>query len=386
MTFAIGTATHASDLLDKLHTFLTATGSAYNLAYTGTGNGTLTAYDGGADSVAETFTITASDATTFAVVGSVSGSLGNATVGSAFAHAKLNFLLTAGATPFVAGDTWTLNTAPKWTAQRAIQGDQYIWKAPGNDGLHSIYVGAKYYADAGADTYNWGLVGMTGYQAGIDIYAQPGVDPEPRGLPMWNTTIPYWFVRNGQRVIIAARIGTTYEHAYLGFINPYIDPGSYPYPLLVGGSVTAPTTRYSDGTTAHHAYWRGMNTGTTSANHNGHLRLVDGAWAPLTGSEITSGASAPLTLWPYGAYSTSFDNIRENLDGSYPLFPIWMSGARGTSPNYVYGIYGELDGLKATTGHANASENTITDGINNYVVFQDTSRTTKKSFVALHLD
>lgn len=387
MSFQIGTATHASDLLDKLHAFLTTTGSAYNLAYTGTGNGTLTAYDGGADSVAETFTITASDATTFAVVGSVSGSLGNATVGSAFAHANLNFLLTAGATPFVAGDTWILNTAPKWTAQRAIQGDQYIWKAPGNDGLHSIYVGAKYYADAGADTYNWGLVGMTGYNAALDIYAQIGVDTEPRGLPLWNTTIPYWFVRNGQRVIVACRIGTTYEHAYLGFINQYIDPGSWPYPLLVGGSATTPTMRYSIQTDAHHSYWRGVDSATTAtAEMTAHLRMVEGVWAGIRGGIPATGSSAPLTTWPYAAYGDGFANIRENLDGSYPLLPIWFSGDRDAIAGTNVNIFGEFDGLKATTGHANASENTIVDGINNYIVFQDNHRVTKKSFVAIQMD
>lgn len=120
--FEIGTATNYRDLAAKLNTFLTATGSAFGLTYAGTGNGTLTAYKGGASSLAETFTITASSSTSFGVVGSVSGSIGTATVGTPFSHAKLAFTLTAGGTAFVTGDVFTISTAPKWTARRSDAG------------------------------------------------------------------------------------------------------------------------------------------------------------------------------------------------------------------------------------------------------------------------
>ena len=99
-----GTAADYLDLLDKLNDFLTLKGSAFGLSYAGTGNGTFTAYSGGASSVAETFTITATSATNWTVVGSVSGSIGPATTGTPFAHAKLAFTITAGGTAFVAGD------------------------------------------------------------------------------------------------------------------------------------------------------------------------------------------------------------------------------------------------------------------------------------------
>lgn len=118
--YEIGTATDHIDLLDKLETFLTATGSAFGLTYAGTGNGTLTAYKGGASSVAETFTITATSATNFTVVGSTSGSIGPATAGTPFSHAKVAFLITAGGTAFVAGDVFTLATAPKWVKKRGV--------------------------------------------------------------------------------------------------------------------------------------------------------------------------------------------------------------------------------------------------------------------------
>lgn len=120
--FETGTASDYLDLLEKIDTFLTATGSAFGLQFSGAGNGTLTAYKGGASSIAETFEIEATDATTFSVTGSISGSIGTATAGSAFSHAKLSFLISSGSTPFVAGDLFTLSTAPAWTRLRLAKG------------------------------------------------------------------------------------------------------------------------------------------------------------------------------------------------------------------------------------------------------------------------
>lgn len=78
------------------------------ITYTGTGNGTITEVEGGPDAVLEDFTITFSNATTAAVVGSVTGSLGNATVGTKFTSPQISFLLTAGGTAFVNTDAFTV--------------------------------------------------------------------------------------------------------------------------------------------------------------------------------------------------------------------------------------------------------------------------------------
>ncbi len=81
-------------------------------SYTGTGNGTMSGVTGGAASVAETITMTAVDAIHFSVSGSVSGALGTATVGTAFSSGQIGFTIAAGSTPFVAGDAFTVTTAP----------------------------------------------------------------------------------------------------------------------------------------------------------------------------------------------------------------------------------------------------------------------------------
>lgn len=80
-------------------------------AYVGTGDGTLDSFEYivGVNSVAEDITLTATSATEFAVAGSVSGALGTLTVGTLFESSLVKALITAGGTPFQAGDEFTIS-------------------------------------------------------------------------------------------------------------------------------------------------------------------------------------------------------------------------------------------------------------------------------------
>jgi hypothetical protein len=90
----------------------TATAAVAGGSNIGTGTvGTLSAIDQNPlTTIVETWTLTALDATTFAVVGSTSGGMANATVGVAYTNAHVGFTITAGGTPFVAGDLFTFTT------------------------------------------------------------------------------------------------------------------------------------------------------------------------------------------------------------------------------------------------------------------------------------
>lgn len=118
MSTKSGTATSYSNLLELLDGFLCDTGHAWGLTYTGTGTGRMTNYLGTAATVTETITATATSATSFSVVGTISGALGTATVGTPFTSSVIAFTITAGGTAFVAGDQFRLNTGPKWTRLR----------------------------------------------------------------------------------------------------------------------------------------------------------------------------------------------------------------------------------------------------------------------------
>jgi len=73
-------------------------------SYAGTGDGTLDLKLRNGGAIAETITLLATSATTFSVTGSVTGLMGTATVGTLFESPQLSALITAGATPFIAGD------------------------------------------------------------------------------------------------------------------------------------------------------------------------------------------------------------------------------------------------------------------------------------------
>lgn len=393
MSYKIGTATGYDDLLNQLDSFLTGQGMCLAPSFTGAGNGTLggpaagESVLGGSASVAETITITFSSSTAFSVSGSVSGSIGSGTVGTVFNSTKINFLITAGGTAFANGDKFTVATAPPWTSLLRTAGTEMIWQAPGNGGLDQIIVGAQVFSNVSADYYNWRLGGFTGFNASLAFNQQPGyvggasqANPSPV-LNLWNQSTPYWFVANGRRVIVIAKVSTVYVAAYLGLLSCYMSPGSFPLPLVVGGSQA-----WSSEPVATSASWRWSDTGaeltdfpipvaTLSGDFASQLRLrlPSGTWRgfDLGENEITYGR-----VWPY---LSGFSAWTTDLDGGYTILPIIL--ADGT-PN----VYGELDGMGACTGFGNSAESTIQDAAGfEWLVVQNASRTSQNEYFAVKL-
>jgi hypothetical protein len=540
--FTSGTSTDYLALLETLNSFLCDQGSAFAVTPNAgnTGNGRVTAFFGSSGSVAEVFTLTASNSTTFSVVGSVSGSLGNATVGTPFTSTKVNFTLVAGSAAFVSGDSFLICTAPKWTAlsapvtatstrwriritasgnvysgitvariematsiggtdectggtasassvysthtadlafdtqqttywqpngvpawieyefatTKAIKevaitqvpgagwsqgpGDftveywngsswivagsyqhesgsgagprrtyplrQYVWQAPGNDGTAEILVGVHPFSNADAGWFNWRLQGFTGHAgATVSFFEHPGAINDPQhfqhgpALTLWNQSMDYWLWANGRRAVIVVKVGTTYQAAYLGLIQPFASPGQWPYPLAVGGSLAFYDEPVSDDTT-----WRYNNSSWERSNfpisrsfltgnpypqgYDGQAKLrvraPDGSWLGFLGYnnyENYMGTNAYNTLWPY---AHGLRNLKANLDGSVPVFPIMLH--RRATPVNAYGV---LDGVFATSGAAGVSaESVITVGYDQFLVFPDGSRSGAMDYFAVRED
>jgi hypothetical protein len=535
--FTTGTATNHADLLDRLDTFLTAKGSAFGLTYAGTGNGTFTAYSGGASSVAETFTITATSATNFTVVGTLAGSIGPATAGTPFSHAKLEFLITAGATPFVSGDVFELATAPKWTSHRkalgcsvlATQGNtgglgsqnmvdgkneldnqywsvstpitipqdveitffesetiasyelalfnttspgympkawdfdywngsswvtldaesghndwtaslvksfvvgspvsatkyrlhitegnstsylrigalrlkdaagvdrafgQTIWQAPGNDGDSEILVGVHTFERVDADYFNWELAAFDGYLATSRWREQVGHQGKLY-VPLWDGSIPYWFVADGRRTIVIAKVNTQYEVAYLGLYDPYFSPEQWPYPIALGGSLAFKRTgqpdwdetswRWSNMTAGHHAFPM-SDAGLESPYYTEdpeatqlRARDLSGAWIRM---EAHKNGSAPgygydyNFVWPYCDDLTLLD---ANIDAGHVVWPIIMNTF---TPNTL----GQLSGVGCISGQGLTSETLTRIGAIDWIALPDINRTERDDFLAIALD
>jgi hypothetical protein len=78
-------------------------------SFTGTGNGTMTGLVADVNATVETWVITFTSATTFSVTGTVSGPSIMGQVGVPYDNNFINFLISAGTVPFVAGDDFTVS-------------------------------------------------------------------------------------------------------------------------------------------------------------------------------------------------------------------------------------------------------------------------------------
>jgi hypothetical protein len=520
MSTTSGTATDYLDLLDRLDTFLTATGHAWAKSYAGVGTGDITAYIGTAASVAETFTITATSASNFTVAGSTSGAQAAATVGTPYSAAGIGFAIVAGGTAFVAGDVFTLTTSPPWTRHRAqgcpdqarqstnlvnpgnlfdgnintaatraattaqidfemhrasevrefvlgcygaplaprdfrLQwrddagdawttaqawsaitwvgqqarqftlasapgahlywrfevtasngatleiaaldlrakaGDAYslcehfdlVWAAPGLDGAQTIYVGLQTYGSTDTDTWNLGFTGFRAYDATAAATAQPNVSGQC-WLALINSAISYWFVVNGQRVIVVAKLAGRYQIAYLGFGLPYEPPSTHPFPHLIGASSSTRTLRYDSATVTYRfpldPGLTGLNAFYPDAQWRGHVNRIDQGQADTEGGVATQYGGK---VWPAQMYVNADarpSQIRENLDGSRSLLPAILY-------HYLAPIHawGEFDGLFWTSGFGTVAETTIREGGFDHLVVNNVFRTTTQNYAAVRLD
>ena len=147
--------------------------------------------------------------------------------------------------------------------------------------------------------------------------------------------------------------------------------------------------KYSNTDVQMHSYWRGAfypaGAGWTASS--GRMRDPSGRWFGITyDNSYRVGNNYDAITWPFNSPGYGLANIRPNLDGSYPLLPVFISSDNGPVAGVDVNTWGEFDGVFATTGHGFASENTITQGLLTHVAFQDVFRVVKDSFCAIALD
>lgn len=249
-------------------------------------------------------------------------------------------------------------------------------KGTGLAGLDEIYAGVETYEDAINNRYNWNMVGSWGWRSGRAINKHPHNSGGGAVVGyFWNTAIPYWMVATGRRIIVAAKVGTTYQMIHLGLLTPPATDAQYPYPLLIGGSGNTNAKNYS-GTLGQ--FW-GANG---SSNSSARLHLPSGAWATL-GAQIPTSSENALTFCTLSICSNDSGAILNGLDGTYLLEPVYMAASSGAS---VPSNFGVVEGLFRVSGYSNTSENIITiDGVN-YIVFQDGSRSGYGDFCAMRMN
>ena len=252
---------------------------------------------------------------------------------------------------------------------------EYYWMAPGLSGTEQIYLQIRAYNNTGGNYFNWEIRGAQGYLASNAFSTQPIVSPATY-LYLWNSSIPYTFIVNGQRAIIVAQVSTVYETAYMGKILQYGTPGEYPYPVFVGGSGYDQSRRFSDATDYQHAFFDPVNA---------YVAQPGGAWVQ-TQNWSTDGVGAysttPVNILPWYVQGSSYTRLSwltSNLDGTYSVFPAMLVESSPTQ------ILGEFDGVGFVTGYSNGSMNTVTISGTDWLVVQDTFRTSVDRYAAFQL-
>ncbi|HGS7906799.1 TPA: hypothetical protein ACMFP1_002917 [Pseudomonas aeruginosa] len=256
------------------------------------------------------------------------------------------------------------------------------FRSKGLSGLDQIYTAISTAANTATDYYNWRIMGGTGLNLsaltpGFRDLTQGLINPCPftQGGCFWNQAMPYWFVANGRRWWVTAKVSSVFTTVGAGFILPPCPPDEFPYPLAVWGSHTAyEGVRWSDSSSNHSSPTMGRAA----------LRTPSGQWWDFYGG--MGGPYAGLRcVMPTGRYAPDQAArnrlllVRDALDGSFPLLPVALlvRDSQGSIP------FGEADGLFWVPVLNNGSEDTIVANGATHVVFQSAFRTDSPNLLAL---
>ena len=284
-------------------------------------------------------------------------------------------------------------------------------KGTGLAGVNTIYVGISSYSSIGADYFNWRFQGYLGFDGAKTFDEQPGAIPlgtlgtRPAKTPimcLWNDAIPYWFIGNGRRIIVVAKISTVYEMIYLGYLLPYLPPTMMPYPLcIIGTSLgyvdNAHTGERWSNTSPSHSIGclqpTAIHNATSGfdiiARPNSSFRFWFVEWSGIANRVVYSNSAEGVSTrdsvhptWPCGDDTDEiFRQMRNNPnDASYVLSPI-IPMHRLNAKN----VFGELDGVYHISGFNNAVENIITIDLVDYLVVQNIHRTGQFDYCAVRL-
>ncbi len=404
MPVEIGTASGHLDLLHRLQRFVCGHGTWSSAPqFTGDGPGAITDIATAPATVTETWTLTCTNADIpgeeiWTVNGSVTGATADATTGTAYDNGLIEFLITD--TGYAPGDVFTWDVTQglmsaagsAWTLlSEGLDGgfDQdYYLRAPGLTGAEEIYLNVGAYQSGASDYFNWEARGAIAHEPTFAFNGQPGTSPNAN-LLLWSDAIPYWLVANGQRLILVAKISTTYQLLYLGKILPYGTPSQFPYPVLVAATTDRAATRWSNSDTDSSSI---LNPG-----RGAFLYTTDGGWKRIMNREGTSGNGNWETdyfdVFPTHQYAfgdrgegnIDFDGpqVHPAPDGTYTLLPLvpLCRNAEYASLNQ----YGELDGLFWVTGTGNAAENILSIDGDDHLVIQNIYRTNWTEYGAVRL-
>lgn len=270
-------------------------------------------------------------------------------------------------------------TGPGWTLLNSASGS-HILHAPGLSGSDEIGVGFSTVSDLGTDSFALKGWMFQDYNPALPHEAQPG-HSGTKYHPIWNTSMPYWFIANGQRVIVITKISTVYTASYLGKFLPWGAPGEYPQPYYIGMPRNS-NVRWSS---TNENYRNFFDPGEGAV-----ILLPTGAWHTVANFQQLSVENPFVNnafVWPYSATIDNsmpaharYRELRENIDGTYNTKPCILC-----SNDPADDIYGSLDGVFAINAFSAAAEDVHQVGSDNYLIIPNCFRSERYYYATAKL-
>lgn len=314
---------------------------------------------------------------------------------------QLDILITAAV-----GNGWT-------TDRNTTMSDVQEWIAHNADGA---YIGVRTFHDAPSGAYSWELAGFTGYASGNSWETQPGISPGRYDagtaalqygayVPLLNSSMDYWIAAHARRLTGFIRAGTGYFSFYLGMLDAYATAGEYPMPLYVAGSTPLFDAIPSDSVPSLSSISDPIGFAVGN-NGPAFLRFTDGQWYTVRNSygSVSRTNSNDVVVFPAGSPLINATRTPDDADRWMSLTYTWQnfipnSGLPGTPSAGLYPtpgsvdknplvpatvlmqspseqFVGELRGVYWVSGSGGAtSEDTLTEGGDTFMVFQNGNKT-----------
>lgn len=300
---------------------------------------------------------------------------------------RLSFTANGGDSSWVqVGRLRFYDSADNWISYR--YGPNYVIKAPGMSGTDEIY-------------FNWRLLENSQYDAAwiaTNSFRSwnPADAPPDQVLyspnvyvPLWLSETPYWFIANGQRLIMVAKVSTTYSMMYQGKFYPYGTPAEYPYPVISAGHMDSVSYR-----------WQTVNAENLSIQcpaQGANVFLPQNVWSKIAcrtiyrqeswGSVVTSPSSAYYLHSSASAIGCPDNNnnymksVQPNEDGTVCTLPyILLHGG-----DNLHGALGELDGMRWVYAIGVAPEDVINIAGQDYMAVPNAFRSDPEAYCLVEL-
>lgn len=267
-----------------------------------------------------------------------------------------------------------------------------VLRAPGATAGNEFFLYLDSFANTGNGYYGWRMRGAAGYDSGALIGSQLLISPEAY-FNTWNSTIKYWFYGNGRRVIVVAKVNTSYVSMYAGLFLPFALPSQYAKPFVIIGNY--PTLDNYNVNNTRNRFIVDPGIG------NAYFLLRDqSGWSSIqnhdNGTTDVAFISQPnAIMWPHRSlrFTNSFDGLTSTVSWSMNGLRRLRAPLTGQMPQFITHIItnvgkqaaGALDGVYSIPGSGRTSEQLQTFGspARNFRVFQNVFRTTERDYMSI---